>query len=76
MDARTYTVIGVWANDSAVVAGVVEGTVRLVDTFVPENDGDFSRWAEVVEATTPDEAEAMAITSIEAQERGVRLDGH
>ncbi len=70
----TYTVIGVWANDAAVVAGVVVGTVKLVDSFEPENDGDFGRWAVVVEATSPDEAETMAITSIEAQEYGVNLD--
>lgn len=65
----TYTVIGVWVNDAAMVAGVVEGTIQLVDSFTPDNDGDFGRWSEIVDATSPNEAEAMAIASIEAQER-------
>lgn len=66
---HTYTVVGVWINDAAVVAGVIPGIHPLLDSGPDETDvalGEYQRWAMSETATSPAEAEAMAVQHIEA----------
>lgn len=68
-ETKTYTIVGVWINDAAVVAGVLLGSHPLLDSGPDETDvaaGLYQRWAMVEEATSPDEAETMAVQHIEA----------
>ena len=60
-----YTVIGVWDHQGdddteLIIAGVVAGDVPLVDTG-GETTG-YTRFATVVDADSPDEAEQLALT--------------
>jgi len=62
-----FTVIGVWDHEGQddtdlIVAGVVEGEVRVVDT---QNNvgqyGVYTRYATFVEADSPEEAERIVV---------------
>lgn len=54
----TYTVIGVWQDDTLVIAGVAEGSVPMVDNG-PDIFGP-QRYAGVFVADCPDDAERLA----------------
>ena len=56
----TYTVIGLWIDDELVIAGVVEGDVPVVDNGPDAGDG-YQRYAQPVEADSPDDAERVAL---------------
>ena len=62
----TYTVVGVWDHEGSddtdlIIAGVVEGDVRLVDSGAPLEPGAYTRFAATVEADSPDEAESAVL---------------
>ena len=60
--STTYSVIGVWVDDQPVVAGVVEGVHVCVDN--PSGRDEALRWATVVTALSPDEAEVEAVREV------------